>query len=147
MVKMGVVSLVIGLVVAVLVLPVLVNVLVPTHTLNVWVNDSITFTDEGEVGHGQTSNYPINGELTQCANNTATFTVPTQCNVSTASNGTVQVIGVQADSSVLNLSYSWEDASYLQTATQRNIAKVVFVMVVLGLFIMSATMLMNKGGV
>ena len=145
MVKMGVVSLVIGLVVAVLVLPVLVNVLVPTHTLNVWVNDSVVFTDEGAVAHGQTSNYPINGELTQCANNTDVLAT-TVCNVSTASNGTIQAVDSVVGAVAYNISYSWEDASYLQTATQRNISKVVFVMVVLGLFIMSATMLMNKGG-
>ena len=147
MVKIGIIGLVIGLVTAVIVLPVLVNVLTPTHTLNQWVNDSITFTDEGDVGIGQTSDYPINGQLTQCANNTAVFTVPGECNVSTASNGTIQVIGVQADSSTLNLSYAWEDTSYLDTAVERNISKVIFTMVLLGIFIFAATMITKGGGV
>lgn len=146
MVKIGIIGLVLSLVTAVIVLPVLVNVLIPTHTLNQAANESTLFADAGEVGMAQTDFYPINGQLTQCANNTAVFTVPGQCNVSTALNGTIQVIGVQADGSTLNLTYAHEDASYLDTAVQRNIAKAIFVMVVLGIFIFAAGML-SKGGV
>ena len=142
----GLLVMIIGLVSAVIVLPVLFNVVAPTYTLNSAVNDSVVFTDEGAVSHGQTSYYPINGALLQCANDTTVLTAA-QCNVSTASNGTVQAVDILSSGSTLNISYSHEDASYLDTAVERNIAGVVFVMVVLGLFIYAGSMMMSKGGV
>jgi len=142
----GLLTMIIGLVSAVIVLPVLFNVLAPSYTLNNAVNDSVAIVDVGDVGMGQTSFYPINGQLTQCANNTAVFTIPGQCNVSTAVNGTFQVVGLQAAGSTLNLSYAHEDASYLDTVVERNIAGVIFVMVILGIFIFAASMMMGKGG-
>jgi len=143
----GLLTMIIGLVSAVIVLPVLFNVLAPSYTLNSAVNDSVAIVDVGDVGMGQTAFYPINGQLTGCGNATAVYTVPGQCNVSTAANGTVQVGGVVANGATLFISYAHEDASYLDTTVERNIAGVVFVMVVLGLFIYVGSMMMGKGGV
>ena len=138
MADLGIIALAIGIITFVVLLPVIRNTVTPLYTLNVAVNDSTVFTDEGAVSHGQTDNYPISGQITQCANDTYVFTVPGQCNVSTAVNGTVQVVDVLSGGSTLNISYLSEDARYLETPTQRSIAGNIFIMVILGLFMMAA---------
>jgi hypothetical protein len=131
--SMAIIGAIIGVVVFVALLPVLFNTISPTYTLNTATNDSVTLG----ASSGTTTNYPINGELTLCANNTHAFTIPAQCNVTDADTGTFGLPYAGQTGSVINVSYSWEDPSYLDNTTERRVAQYLFTMVLLGLLMVA----------
>jgi len=140
MVEMGVIASVLGIVVFVILLPVLFSTVAPTYTLNPVVNESVVITANA----GQLAHYPVDNTVAPVVwNTTDTFTISTDYNI-TLSTGAV-VTGGAIETTPVLVVYSWQPSGYLTGTTERAIASNIFVLIILGLFVMAAFMV-GKGG-
>ncbi len=147
----AVITLVIAVAVGIILLPLVNDLTKRTHTLNTVTNESVTMgSAEGPFSFGQVTAAPgsdltvLNGNPTFCGNATVNLGIPGACNTTAAANGTFQVAATHSDAPFV-ISYNWEDPTYLDNATERSIAQNIFIMVVLGMFIIAAGIVLSTG--
>jgi len=139
MVEMGVVAAVLGIIVFVVLLPTVYNVVSPTYTLETITNESVTIAG----GAGTLAYYPISS-ITSVSNTTDTFTPVTDYNVTTASTG-VMAFGGAIETTPVDVTYRYEPATYLTSSTERGVAQYLFVIVLMGLLVVSSFMALRGG--